>query len=289
MKNLQILSFALIATFLLAGCSSNDDNDGGDYNNDPIIGNYFPSVANNLWIYDVENTSSTNPEIDFDNESDFLKVNTATGNTFTLQVDNNNNDIPYGTMNEILSAGTLTMGESTLSYSGSLELPDEFSQFSNQTISLQNVLLYDLNASNNSVLTEVSDTIEEQLMLAENTVPLVIDYTLTTKKISTSNSMTVSGESYSNVIKTRLELNVTIYVVIPVLGNMNVISNQDVLVIDNYFAEDIGLIKSEAEQSYDINQAFLDVLNSFEPPIDLGIATTFQVENVQELDDYLFN
>ncbi len=282
MKNLRILSFALIATLLFASCSSDDD-DGGNNDNEPITGNYFPSTVNDLWTFDVDNISSTHPELDFDeSKTDFLKVATSTGNSFTVEV---NNGLAYGTMNDILSVGTLTIGESTLSYSGELELPDEFSELSDESISLQNVLLYDLNASNNSVMTQVSNTIMEDIELNEDTVPLSIDYTLSTTKMSISNTMSVNGESYNNVIKTKLVLEVNIYATVPVFGNMTIIDNQEVLVIENYFAEDYGLIKSEAVQSYEMDSAFVALLNS--TSTDLGVATSLHVVNTQELDDSL--
>lgn len=281
MKNLQILSFALIATLLLASCSSDDDGDNNS--NEPIVGNYLPSIVDNLWTYDVDNESSTNPELDFVGETDFLKVGTSIGNSFTLVV--NNGGLANGTMNDILSSGTLTIGESTLSYSGDLELLDEFSALTDQNISLQNILLYDLNASNNEIMTQISNTITEDLVINEDTVPLTIDYMITSSKTSTSNSMTINGESFSNVIKTKLVLSFDIYATIPVLGNMAIIDNQEVIVIENYFAEEVGLIKSEAVQSYEMDANFVALLENTQT--DLGIETSFHMINEQELDDYL--
>ena len=281
MKYLQILSFALFSTLFFASCSSDDDGDNNE--DEPITGNYFPSTVNDLWTFDVDNTSTTHPEINFADETDFLKVATSAGNSFTLEV--NNGGLANGTMNDILSVGTLSIGESTLNYSGELELPDEFSGFSDETIALQNVLLYDLNASNNSIMTQVSNTIMEDIVLNEDTVPLSIEYTLTTSKINSVNSLTVNGESYDNVIKTELVLAVEIYATVPVFGNMAIIDNQEVLVIENYFAEDYGLIKSEAVQSYEMDSAFVALLNS--TSTDLGVATSFHVVNTQELDDSL--
>lgn len=282
MKNLQILSFALISTLMLASCSSDDD-DGDNNSNEPIVGNYLPSIVDNLWTYDVDNESSTNPELDFAGETDFLKVGTSNGNSFTLVV--NNGSLANGTMNDILSSGTLTIGESTLSFSGDLELLDEFSALTDQNISLQNVLLYDLNASNNEIMTQISNTITEDLVINEDTVPLTIDYMITSSKISTSNSMTINGESFSNVIKTKLVLSLDIYATIPVLGNMAIIDNQEVIVIENYFAEEVGLIKSEAVQSYEMDANFVALLENTQT--DLGIETSFHMINEQELDDYL--
>ncbi len=281
MKNLQILSFALIATLFFASCSSDDDDNNSP--TEPLVGDYLPSTAGNLWTYDVDNTSSSNPELDFVDETDFLKIATLTGNSFTLEV--NNSGSAFGVMNDILSAGTLTIGESTLSYSGDLDIIDEFSSLTNEEISLQNVLLYDLNESNNSIMTQIGGSITEDLVVGDDTVPLTIDYTIATTKISTSNNMTVNGESYNNIIKTKLVLTLDIYATIPVFGNMAIIDNQEVVVINNYFSEDIGLIKSEAVQAYEMDSNFVALLEN--TSTNLGIATSFHMLNIQELKDSL--
>ncbi len=269
----------LILTLLLGSCSNSDDSND---NNEPITGNYFPSINTNIWTYDVDNTSNTDSDLNFTNAPDLLTIATSAGNSFTLEV--NNGGLVNGTMNDILSIGMLTISESTLDFSGDLQLPDEFSGFSNQNIALQNVLLYDLNATNNSVMSQVSNSITEDLEINEETVPLTIDYTLTTSKISISNSLSVNGQTYNNVIKTKLVLTLNIYATVPVFGNMAIIDNQDVLVIDNYFSKDVGLIKSEAVQSYEMDSDFVALLES--TSTNLGVATSFHVSNLQELDDY---
>ena len=80
-------------------------------------------------------------------------------------------------------------------------------------------------------------------------------------------------------------LSFDIYATIPVLGNMAIIDNQEVIVIENYFAEEVGLIKSEAVQSYEMDANFVALLENTQT--DLGIETSFHMINEQELDDYL--
>ena len=286
MKNLQILSVALIATLFFASCSSNDDGDSN--NNEPVIGDYFPSTVGNLWTYNVESVNQEDSDLDY-TTTDFMTVGAQTGNSFTL-VANNNLTPAGGTMNAILADGTLAKGESTLSFSGNLELSEEFSNFSLSSISLQNVELYDLNASNNEVLSEFSNTLNEQFDLDGSMIPITINYALITKKISTSNSLTVDGESYSNVIKTKLILSLEVIAALDLLGtgnpsDYNLLPTQDVLIIENYFAENVGLIKSEANQSYVLNEGLVETLTSLS--IDLGLPAESHVENTQELDSYL--
>lgn len=288
MKNLQILSFVFIATLFFSSCSNSSDDDGGSSNNGPQTGIYFPSSVGDVWTYNVENTNQENSDLDY-STTDFMTVGTETGNSFTL-IANNDLTPAGGTMNAILTTGTLTRGESTLSFSGDLQLSEEFSDFSLSSISLQNVELYDLSASNNEILSEFSNTLNEEFDLNGSVIPLTINYVVTTKKISTSNSLIVDGETYSNIIKTKLTLSLKVIASLDLLGlgnptDYDLLPIQEVLVIENYFAEEIGLVKSEAVQSYVLNEGLVSTLTNLN--IDLGIPAVSHVENTQELDSYL--
>ncbi len=359
MKNLQILSFALIATLFFASCSSDDDDgDSGpsisliadsttiylgesvsftvfdDSNNNVtanstlfvngleitnpysfdtlgtfevsatynslttldisiavLSGDYFPTNESNIWTYDVDNTSIANPDINFTDVTDFLTIESAIGNDFIVNVNNGGN--PNGFMNGFMRNGTLTMGQSTLSFSGIMELPEEFGYFSNQTIMLQNFVLYDLHATDNIMIDELIGEFEENLDLNGTAVPVTVEYELKSINIEAMNSFSVNEQSYENVVHTRISLNLNIFASIDLLGGNNptdysIISNQDVLVIDNYFAQDIGLIKSIAIQGYQLEQQFLDVL-ALIPNNDFNLPETMDVENIQDLDDYQIN
>jgi hypothetical protein len=285
MNNLRLIPLTLIALFL-ASCSNSDDNN----DNGPITGNFFPSTIGDLWTYDVEGTNSNDSNLNF-SETDFIGVGTSQSNNFTL-IANNNISPASGVMNALLVDGILTKGESTLNYSGNLELPAEFADFSNTEIPLQNILLYDLNASTNEILSEVSGSFSQNLDLDGDLLPLTITYTLTTKKISLMNSLNVNGETFSNVF--RGELNLSMKVVTPIdllgLGNpvdYDLLATQDVITIENYFAKDIGLIKSEAIITYELDPGLISILNDLS--IDLGIPEDLTLENTQEIVNYLIS
>ncbi len=284
MNNLRLLPLTLIA-LLLASCSNSDDSN----NNGPIAGNFFPSSTGDLWTYDVEGTNSNDSNLNF-SETDFIGVGTSTGNNFTL-IANNNITPAYGVMNAIMVDGTLTKGESTLAYSGELELPSEFSDFSNTVIPLQNILLYDLNASNNGTLSEASGSFSQNLDINGDLLPLTITYTLTTSKVSLMNSLTVDGEVFSNIYRGKLNLSMNVVASIDLLGlgnsvDYDLLATQDVITIENYFAEDIGLIKSEAVVSYQLDSRLLELLDGL---VDLGIPETLTIENNQEIVNYLIS
>lgn len=288
MNNLRLVTLTFLSLFISSCSNSDDSNDNNS--SQPIAGNYFPSTTGDLWTYDVEGTNSNDSNLDF-TETDFISVATSAGNDFTV-IANNNNSPATGTMNAILVNGTLTKDDSTLKFSGDLELPSEFSDFSNTTISLQDVLIYDLNASNNSALSEVTGSFTQDLALEGNVLPLTVSYTLTTKKISNLNSLTVDGEVFSNVFKGELNISMNVVTTIDLLGlgnpvDYDVLASQDVLTIENYFAKDVGLIKSESYITYQLDQGLLAVLDNLQ--IDLGIPENLTVENTQEIVNYLIS
>ena len=153
-------------------------------------------------------------------------------------------------------------------------------------------MIYDLNASNNSILTEVTGSFTQDLNLEGNMLPLTVTYALTTKKISNLNSLTVDGEVFSNVFKGELNISMNVVTSIDLLGlgnpvDYDVLATQDVLTIENYFAKDVGLIKSESYITYQLDQGLLAVLANLQ--LDLGIPENLTVENTQEIENYLIS
>lgn len=287
MKNLQVLFLSFFMITFLSSCSTNDDNDTNN-NNEPLVGNYFPSTTGDIWTYNVEGTNSNDANLNF-SETDFVSVATSVASEFTL-IANNNNSPATGTMNAILVNGTLNRDDSTLRFSGDLDLPDEFSDFSGTTISIEDILLYDLNASNNEILSEVSGSFNQDLDLQGSLLPLEITYTLTTEKVSNLNSLTVDGEVFTNINKTNLYISMKVVTSIDLLGlgnpvDYDLLPTQDVLTIENYYAENVGLIKSEAYITYELDSGLLTVLEDLS--IDIGIPANLTVENIQEIENYL--
>lgn len=283
MHHLKSLAFLCVVVTLCVACSNADTND----TNDPIIGDYFPNTVDNTWTYTVSNSSDTHPELAFQDATDFLRVQSVNGNSFTLNV--NNGAPAYGTMNGMLASGTLTKDEATLLYSGAFQLPEALSGLIDQTIAVDGVLLYDLNASNASTISELTGSNEATLDLNGSPVPLFLNYTITSQHLNYQNTMTVNGVAYTNVVNTQLMLSISMYTTLPILGNITIIGDQNVMVIDNYFAEAVGLIASETTQNYQVNQAFLTLLASLNPSVDLGLDGAYHLHNVQMLNDYLVN
>lgn len=277
--------FSILGLLIIVSCSSDDDS---NMQTDPISGNYFPSNADDTWVYNVENTSTSNPELEFTG-TDLVTINSVNGNSYTIEV-NNGTFPPNGTMNSILNSGTLTKTESTLEFDGELPLLNQLDIISNTDITLTDFVVYDLNADSNSELISISNTISEDIDLEGTIIPITILYTITNTKKPNLNSLTVDGEVFNSVIQTEINLNLTVSATINILGNsttQELLEAQDVLTITNYFAEDIGLIKSEANQSFQLNEDLINLLAL--GGISIDFPTNGSVDNVQEIDSYILN
>ena len=98
--------------------------------------------------------------------------------------------------------------------------------------------------------------------------------------------MNVNEFEYNDIIQTEIKLNLSVSAVfdlgIPI--TQSILNTQDVLVINNYYAKDVGLIKSVAIQEFTLNPTFITLLNTL--GIDIDFPTSLEVENTQNLDSY---
>ncbi|WP_034058544.1 hypothetical protein [Lacinutrix jangbogonensis] len=287
MKRLNAF-FILFTALLFVSCSSNDDSTPEPVAVPLLTGNYFPSNLNDLWIYNVESTNSEDATLDF-TETDLLTVNSTTGNNFTLEA-NNGTTPSNGTMSTFLVNGNLTRTDDSLLYNGSIEVPEELSDFFDTAIVINNAELYNLNAAVNEELFTNSGSETETLDLNGTMIPLTINYTLSTTKLNSSNTLTVDGEVFNDVIKSNMSLNMEVTATFSVLGQQitrSVLDAQDVMSIDYYFSKNVGLIKADATQGYTINASFILFLEGLS--IDIGLPTSVTITNNQEIDGYLLN
>jgi hypothetical protein len=277
------LYFAL-SLFLIVSCSSSDDS--GDPA-EPIVGNYYPSDANNTWIYNVENSSADDPTLNATGV-DLVTVS-ASGNPFTIDV-NSDTTPTNGLMNGILNSGALSRSASALGLNGFIDLPAELAILSSSSLNLTNFVLYDLNASTNQQLSVIDDVIVDTIDLNGSMIPISAVYRITSTKRNDLNSLTVDSDVFNNVISSEITVNLTVTATIDIAGSsttVTVINNQDVLTITNFFSEDIGLIQSEATQSYTLDPAFVNLLAVVN--VTLDFPTSLTVDNVQELDAFTVN
>jgi hypothetical protein len=258
-----ILAFCLIS---LVSCDPDDDNGGSNGNNTDF--SYFPlSVANN-WDYDVVTGTDTS--------SESLTVASVTGNSYTLTA---NPATPVGFMTRILSGGALIAESGKLIGNGTIDFG--LQGLNNFNVTITNGTLYDQNASAGTELYSTTGSTTQTIQRFD----LDINYEVTTVQQAEVAQMTVEGMSYTEVIHSQLIINASITTDVSIAGftqQIPLLAPQDVIVIDNYWAKDIGLIKSENQLDY-----MLEDFSSL--GVTLPVPQSAQILTVQSLTGYTVN
>lgn len=276
---------AAFLMLILSACSSDDDSSDTPITDDGSVqtettGDFFPLASNNEWNYNVVNTNNVTAEDT--NSTDVLKVASQSGSNFTLTV--NNGGVANGTKNSLLTTGELSVTETQLTATGSLEFPID--GVSNLSIDFTDAKFYDTTANLNSTIHNQSGTINETIQ----TIPLTISYNLSSTQLDNLDTYTLDGVTYTNVTKAKIELDLeveaTVTVVIPI--TLSIIDNQNVLEVTSYYADGIGLIYAEADTQFQMNQTTITQLEA--AGVDLsGIPTSASITNTQTIDTYTIN
>ncbi len=232
----------LIALVTFISC---DDNVADNPPIEPTI-EYMPYAVSNYWVYDVESSvngtskdslyiSST---VSANNSSYFKFGASDTSTGFATQLYANN-------LHRKDAENHFIFGEIDL---GAL-LGDQF----DLNITLDDEILLSETAQIGTVLAEQSNSITQTF----NNIPLQIDYTFKNELKNTLSMLNVNNEEYSDIIQTEITLNVKIVAIIDVLGIQipyTVLQPQDVIVMTNSYANEVGLIKSDVEFSYQMDE-----------------------------------
>lgn len=268
-----------IALLLVLSCSDDDNNTDTIPDNSSISGDYFPTNLDSYWNYDVEasSTAATEPSL----STDALAVETMNNNDFTLSA---NAGLPAnGTMSGILVSGTLTNTDTTLSLNGSLDLPEELTDLIDFNITLNNAILYNINASSNTLLYSLNEQVTQDVQ----GFPVGIDYEVKSKSLGFYNTISLNNEEYTNVVASEIILNLSATTSVDFGGfpiTITILEPQDLLVITSYYAENIGLVRAESNFDYEISATAIAALAN--SGIDLGIPASGSANNVQELTAY---
>lgn len=284
---MKSLYFVLLISIFTFSCSSDDSTDSTEMGNTNVpVGDYFPVATSNSWTYSVVNTSPTNPEFDY-NETDIVTINSNTTNSFTIDV-NAPTDTAFGTVNSIFNSGSMTKSNTSLTYTGEVGLFSELESVSNTSATLTDFSVYDIDASDNSTLDTVSDTFTQNENFDGIEVPVTSNYTITSTKVASLNTLSVNNISYTDVVHAKIMVNLSVVASIDlgggIISDINILNPQNVVVIDSYFAKDIGLIKSVAVQSFTVNNGFIQILGLI--GITDDFATSGSVTNTQDITSY---
>ncbi|WP_224490418.1 hypothetical protein [Robertkochia flava] len=251
MKNIILFLLGLI----LVSCSNNDDDGGSSVD-------FHPNSEGTYWIYEVmANKSGT----------DSLFV------TGSRQVDGSTY-AQFDAREPFYGLYTLFAKENLLkSESGRIYVRGELSAFGDAfpelSIPLDDLLILDPSASPGSQL----DITEQEITIPYEAASLTGFATVRSEMLGTTATLELNGISYTNIRSSVITVTASaavtgeldgVPITIPVLGE------QEILRMELSFAEDTGLVYSEAILSYELSNTQL---------LDLPIANTYREEIIQTL------
>lgn len=261
MKNIFII---FIATISLVACTSSDDDGNGNNTNF----SYLPLAVNNSWDYEV----ATGTTILNDN----LEVSSVSGSNYMLEA---TPAVPAGLMTGVLSSGELTANNGQLTGNGTIGF--DFQGVGDFSIDIIDGVLYDQNASNGSTLFTTSGVFTETI----DAYDLDINYTASTVQLANEPSITVAAGTFTDVLHSQLIIEVSISTELsigPITQTITILQAQDVIVVDNYWAQDVGLIKSDNQLDYTLED--FSALG-----VNLPVPQSASILTTQDLTAYTVN
>lgn len=268
MKKLILLTF-LISTSLFTSCSNDDGNENGNGDDNFTI----PLNNNNYWTYDVDSEgASTRDSLYISGD---VVLNSKTYKKFQTR-----DDMATGFYSSSLRNNGVRKQDSRLLLSGNLSLAADQNLPINFNLNLDDFVIFNSNASLDQALNSgpVTGTIQETY----NGYPLTINYSLQSyggENLTTFTSP--NGDSYSNVISTKIKLNVSVTSVQTVGGftiPITVLAPQDLIISKLYLARGIGVVYVNTDTTYTINSTVAS---------QLGIPATGSQNQKEYLDIYV--
>ena len=247
------------------------DNNDDDNDTPTSPNNFFPLTNDNDWTYNVTTDDNTNPAT---NTTDIITVDETTVI--------NTNDY-YGMSSSAGSSGTMTQlfdqnyfrSEAGVFYTdGNFTLPLSNFGGSDIVIDLNEAKLIDDSQASGTILESQSGTTAQNI----GGFDLDIEYTFKTIQKETTNNHTVETVVYDNIIKSdiilSLKVTTTVNIGVPIV--VTLLDTQDVLTINNYYADGIGLIDSNAIFTYQLED--LSAL-----PVTIPIPETATITTIQKI------
>jgi len=276
-----------LSSLIILSCYSEENGSEINETTEPVLtaSNFSPNSEGSYWKYEVDSSSTDLPEMDF-TSTDSLYVVSTSNTTYTLNA--NNGMGADGSMNSILTSGSLSTTNTTLIYSGALNLPIDL--LVDQALGISDLSLIDLEADNGAVLSTIEGAFSETIDIQETMIPINVNFELLTTKGNLYDSKTVNGVSYTNVYQGTLNFNVSVTGTIIISGfsvNVNIIEPQDILSIRYYYGADIGLLRAESNQGFELAPDIIALIAEADGGNELPTSAT--VTGIEALSNYMIN
>lgn len=266
----KILILLVLSAFTFS-CNSDDSSDDGG-----VASTSLPLNDGNYWTYNIYNHATADVPESFGRDSLYVENNTViNGITFKKMKTLNP---ASGFYSGFLKNNDARIDGSKVKVSGSLDfnagLPVSIA------FSVDNFIILKEGAAAGEELSNTSGSFVQTF----DSYPLTFDYTLKSITDGTLNSYTSEGNTYSDITKTKVILNLKISTIVNIAGNnipVPVMASQDVVVSTQYYSKNIGLVYNNTFINYSLNQLPAGVQLPFSPS---GSQTQEEF-----LDTYLIN
>lgn len=238
------ICFLLVVIGVMGSCSSDMETTQLPPNN-----NYFPLNKGNSWSYN--NTITEEIGKPAQTTETLSVVEASQKNETTHYSLASNTPSASGIMTAIFNQGELSKSNGQLIYTGSIDL--NLANIGTFLLPLNSLPLYDGYASEGTKLAGISHSIEKEIVVESKTLPLTLNYEIRTENKGFYASYSVGGKSYKNVLQANITIEASISVQLGPLPGV-LLEKQDVLKIENFYADKTGLIYSEGL----INMVFED-------------------------------
>ena len=280
---LKHIPFILLFTFLSCneepyGSIADEDSDSNQTEVD-----FFPTEG--YWIYEVNSNSEVAQDMNF-TAKDSVYVDQINENYFSLAA--NNGDFANGSMNMILTNADLYDTPSSLTLDGSLSLPENLSTFGiSEDFSLEDLIIFDLDADNGQIMFSQDGVFSNSFEIQNNEVPIEVDYEIETTKINFHDNVTLNATEYNNVFQGKLAISLSVSGTFSVLGfsqTITILETQDIISVNYYYAESIGLVRAESFQGFSFSPQLISLLDLLGNTLD--IPSSLSIQNIEELSTY---
>lgn len=258
-------TFFLFAFVLIFTACSDDDVATVTNTND-----YFPLAVNNSWNFDNE-FSATGQGDTFGSETLFINSTAQMSGNAVFELDSSDPQ-NSGLSTIILQQGVLYKDNFNLMYTG--EFGIDIPEFSNLSFNLSDVQVYNANLSPGSVLFIEETTFNEQY----EGLPITLNFKISTVMGESFEEFTVNNTTYQDVISSEWVIELEVLSTVG-LATVIILENQEASKVTNYFAKDVGMIKSESSTTLDfeeiaiipledVNSSSLQELTSYSVTLD---------------------
>ena len=276
--------YLFIGFVFILSCSDEAYDSNTDNSNDTTA-DFSPSGDNDYWIYDVVSSSADVPEMNF-TATDSIYISSIDENSFTLNA--NNNGVANGSMNILLTNGTISKTPTTLVFDGTIDVPQNLLDLGfTQDLSIENMTLLNLEASNNEEMFVQESNFSETIDIMGTDVPVEISSRISTKKINFYTNETINDTNYNDVFEAEFTLNIGIIGTFSVEGftqTIPILETQDVMKVTYFYANNMGLVRAETIQGISLSSQLIGLLNFLDIPLDFP--ANVSIESIEELSDY---